>query len=743
MRNTLFGAMVLAILLLATELRAAPSPWQDLSVTRSRGQVETGARQYLADEQLLRDALALAPLETSGDRSQMIQLPLADGRIGVYAVAEAPVLAPALAARYPQIKSYKLFDAAGGQVVGRLSSSPAGLRAVLRTDKGRVFVDPRDAALQDRVYVARSRPDGAPRSFHCGVHGGHARDLGNWLGARFRSANRTPGTLLQYDLAVAVTLEYYDWQNLVAYPMLSADDSSMTAISETITRVNEIYERDLGITFRIVSGDELYEKSESGELDNNNADVLLTQVKDWIDDNAPGLNYDIGHMFSKPPPFAAGGLAFLGGVCDADTKAGGVSGLSIPAGDPFDVDYVAHEIGHQFDAEHSFNGTTGSCGTGRWAPSAYEPGSGSTIMGYANLCGIESLQTNSDATFHAGSIAQINSFVQGEGSCFTPVALVPANADPVIAPIGNKSIPANTPFILGEEGEIGRATDPNLDMLTYQWDQMDTGCPTDAGSLGTDNGSNALFRSYEPRAESWRNFPALGTQVRSRYDQAEVLPCQQRDLNFRLTARDQRSGQDIEDVRLSVDKSSGPFAMITQTTNQTITAGSAFVVRWDVANTNLAPVSCSNVDIDLLTFASGYSTYSVKPLASMTPNDGVESVSITPVTSQTRTLPDSIARIRVKCSNNVFYALSEGDLKVVAAAGPAVTLNDDDFVTRRYVTTARTSLTAPVCPAVAECTIASEESGSRGGGSGAVGWGLLALALLAPLARRRRAQILQ
>ncbi len=739
MRNTLFGAMALALLLLASELRAVSSPWQDLSVTRSRGQIETGARQYLADEQMLRDALARAPQESSGDRSQLIQLPLADGRIRAYAVVEAPVLAPAVAARYPLIKSYKLFDAADGRVVGRLSSSPAGLRAVLRTDKGRVFVDPRDATLQDQVYVARSRANDAPRSFHCGVNESHARDLGNWLGVRFRSANRVAGALLRYDLAVAVTLEYYQYFG-------SNDATVMTAINDTITRVNEIYERDLGITFQIVSDDALYEKSESGRLDNNSADVLLTQVKGWIDDNAPGLNYDLGHMFSRPGGFASGGgLAFLGGVCDAERKAGGVSGLNIPLGDPFDVDYVAHEIGHQFDAEHSFNGTTGSCGTGRWPPTAYEPGSGSTIMGYAGLCRAdmtrnENLQDNTSPTFHAGSIAQINSFVQGEGNCFTPVALMPANTDPVIAPIGNKPIPANTPFILGEEGETGRATDADLDTLTYQWDQMDTGCPTDSNSLGTDNGSNALFRSYEPRGESWRNFPALGTQLRARYDQAETLPCQQRDLNFRLTARDQRSGQDTADVRLSVDSSSGPFAITTQTADATITAGSAFLVRWDVASTNLAPVNCDNVDIDLLTFAGSYSSYSVKPLASMTLNDGIASVSILPVTSETRT--GSVARIRVKCSDNVFYALSEGDLTVVPLSGPATTLDDDDFATRSFVTPELTSLTAPVCPPVAECATVSDQSGARSGGSGSVGWGLLALAVLAPWARRRRAQIL-
>ena len=262
---------------------------------------------------------------------------------------------------------------------------------------------------------------------------------------------------------------------------------------------------------------------------------------------------------------------------------------------------------------------------------------------------------------------------------------------------------------------------------------MNTGCPTDATSFGTDNGSNPLFRSYAPRAESWRNFPALGTQIRRRYDKAEVLPCHDRALDFRLTVSDDRSGQDFEDVRVTVNNAAGPFEITNLDPAPPIFSGSAFTVDWDVAGTNLAPISCTNVDIDLLTFNLTYSRYSIHPLATVL-NSGSALVNILP---NTATHPR--ARVRVKCSDNIFYDVSDVDLVVTQGIGPGVTMDDDDFVARAFVNASTTSLSAPACGPIVDCSPPPTVD-RRGGDASAFGhaW-LLLLGGLAVVRRIRRA----
>jgi len=276
-----------------------------------------------------------------------------------------------------------------------------------------------------------------------------------------------------------------------------------------------------------------------------------------------------------------------------------------------------------------YNGTSGSCFSNRSIlSSTFEPGSGSTIMAYAGICGAENIQLSADATFHAGTIEQIDTFVGGAGSCSVPVVISPPNSDPTAVAGADQVIPVNTAFLL--QGS-GADADLPADTLSYQWDQMDAGTAT---------------------------------------------TCTSRIINFRLTVRDNKSGQATANVSLTIDGASGPFRITSFNTAQTIFTTSPLIFNWDVANTNTGAVSCANVDVDLLTFSADHKTYAVTQLLSNVVNNGNQIVK----------LPDksnSNARFRVSCNGNIFYDISDADLIIqnsgAGGAGTFATTGNTTF----------------------------------------------------------------
>jgi hypothetical protein len=687
---------------------ASEQIWQEVSELQARS-VDTSERQYRVDNLALRASLQRVTEVIGPGSVQIISLPMPDGSMADFEIFESPIMSDELAQRYPEIKTYQVHGIDDPIASGRLDITPKGFHAMLYTSQGRLFIDPHSNPLQSDRYQARTRRSSALSEFSCGVERHNVPAVSSNQSA-MRTSSRIPASFLQYRIAVSATREYV---NLVAATPVDVAGAQAEIVT-VINRVNEIYKRDLGISLLLVSDETLIELGANVVFKDNDAFTLLEQNQAWIDSEIGPANYDIGHIFGG----SGGGLARLGSVCDSGNKAKGVSGAGgvdvDPKDDPFYIDYVAHEIGHQFDADHSFNGTTRACGGDpdpRNAATAYEPGSGSTIMAYAGICGVEDLQDNSDATFHAGSIAQVNSFTNAGGSCFTPVDANPANDhEPMVTAIADQTIPANTAFVLDT-----LALDDDPQQLSYQWDQMDRGCPTDSVSFGTDTGFNGLFRSYAPRIESMRHFPALGTQLRGLYDDAEVMPCNNRKLNFRFTARDGFSGQDTTDVELSVVDTGAVFEILNLDTGATIVNPAAVDVLWEVADTNLPPISCDFVDIDLLTFQdANYSRYSVHPLANDLPNNGTASVLITP---NDKSHPR--ARIRVKCDGNVFYDISDVDFAIDGVDPETASFTDADNAAffNDNGTTGEIAM-APACGAIAVCEIPPDPDDSEDGGSG-------------------------
>jgi len=717
----------MALLLLTTRAGAVEQVWQEVIQAQAGAvglAVKMPARQYQVDSLALRATLQRVT-EISGPGAQRtIRLPMPDGSLADFEIYESPVMEAALAQRFPEIKTYKVYGIDDPLASGRLDITPQGFHAMLHTSQGRVFIDPQAGSQWLDHYQARSRSTSQSPGYTCGVDD-HALSMTPVSRSVARAAERIRGSILEYRLAVAATAEYVA-SVFNASRKGSAVDQAQAAIVTAINRVNVIYERDLGIRLVLVANnDRLIENGGNVVFSNGNGSRMFIENQAWIDLKIGRSNYDIGHVFGT----GSGGLAFRGSACDLRNKAKGVSGIFNPLGDPFYIDFVAHEIGHQLNAEHSFNGTTRSCSSGRIRSSPFEPGSGSTIMAYAGICGVENLQLNSDATFHAGSIAQIDSFTMAGGSCYDRVAATPANPNyPRVSVPANPIIPANTAFVLD-----GTASDADAGQtLSYQWDQMDAGCPTDARSYGTDTGYNALFRSYLPRNVSTRHFPAVGTQVQGLYDDAEVVPCNTRKVNLRLTARDGLSGVGSANVRVSVKNTGAAFEILNIAAPNPIVDGTPFEVTWRVAGTDQPPINCANVDIDLMTFADDpktddpYYSYSVHPLLlAPTPNDGSESVSIPAEKSHPR------ARIRVKCSDNIFYDISNADLVIDGTDPDPVTGNFSDTETLVFFNNkGTTGAVAPACGAVIQCDNSPESVGDGGGGSrgsGAVGYQWLVL----------------
>jgi len=666
------------MLVVANTSLASQSPWQLAEQEGSARVAGMVSAQFNVDYESLRQILTGAPHQALQDFSHELHLPQPDGSVARYSVVEAPIMQPALAQAFPQIRTYKVFGLDDPAATGRIDISPRGFYGMLYTSNGRVFIDPEQNLVADGLYLARyPAAISGNQQFSCGVH-----DL-NFAQTTTQTteqqvAERIPGMLREYLLAVSATEEYV---SAVGNPGDVAN--AQAAIVTAINRVNQIYERDFGITMVLVgNNDRLIEKNGNVSFSNTDKFALFLENQCWIDTTIGELNYDIGHVFTN----GGGGVARLGSVCSATVKAHGVTGLSNPIGDPFYIDYVAHEIGHQFGAQHTFAGSTDSCDPNRVPGSAMEPGSGSTIMGYSGICGSEDLQFLADATFHANSITQINAFA-GSVSCHSEIDTSPiGNTDPVIGAIPNYTIPSNTAFVLS-----GSATDGDGDTSTYQWDQMDFGTATTATTFGQDLGDNALFRTYEPSTSyATRHFPALGTQLIGPYDKAEVLPCNSRQINLRLTARDGNSGQDIEDILINVSPAAaGTFEITNFQTPTVIFSTSPVTLQWDDAGTT---ASCPIVDIELLTFSIGYSTYTAHPISLGETNDGSHTFNITPVTDSA-----ALARFRISCSNNIFYDISDADLEIRGSLFPGGGSFATGAETTVFTSNSTITSTPPVC----------------------------------------------
>ena len=446
--------------------------------------------------------------------------------------------------------------------------------------------------------------------------------------------------LRKFRLAVSASGEYTEYHGGTIVDALAA-------INATVTRLNEVFETDLGVTLELVSNTDqvIFTDAETDPYSGN----LNTQVQNTLTATISPENYDIGHLFHED--VNGGNAGFVGAVCEDDRKGSAYSSAETPEGDIYDLDFVAHEMGHQLGANHTWSFE--SEGTQVQA----EPGSGTTIMGYAGITGVNNVAPNGDDYFHYFSIVQIADYLETV-SCAEIINLT--NTPPVIIAAGNFTIPKSTAFVLA-----GNASDVDVsDVLTYTWEQIDDGVVTQA-TFGPTNPSGANFRSLRPSTDPSRYFPNLSRVLQGNLTQTdpainsawETVSDVEREMNFAFTVRDNGTGggQVVSDlVNVSVVNSAGPFTVTSQNTNEIFSAGSVQNIVWDVANTDTAPINALAVDILLST--DGGLTFPIL-LAQNVLNDGNHTI-VLPAT------PTTNARIMVRANNNVFFAVNTSDFTI-------------------------------------------------------------------------------
>ncbi|MBI1226128.1 MAG: T9SS type A sorting domain-containing protein [Bacteroidetes bacterium] len=651
----IFSTLAVALIATCIFAQTKQNPWLDTpesSFAKKSGVrhiVPTKYRTLSLNLDLLKANLNDAPMRFSPQAENStvkLAIPLPDGTMETFQMVDAPIMHPDLAARYPYIRSFAGWSSTDGTAYLRCGYTQKGFHGmVLSAKHSTVYIDA-FAEGDDLHYISYFKKDfpNPHTDFECMV------DAPPSMGAVIVDPQSVAVGDCQhrnYALALACTGEYATFHGGTK-PLVLAE------FNVAMTRVNGIYEKDLAVTMTMVANTDLliYLNAGTDPYTNNSGSTMLNENQNTCNAVIGNANYDIGHVFST----GGGGIAQLNAVCNNTGKARGVTGLSSPVGDGFYVDYVCHEMGHQFGGNHTQNN---NCN--RNSSTAMETGSGSTIMGYAGVCAPD-VQPHSDDYFHAVSLGEITNHLLGAGnSCATTTAS--GNSAPnVTVTQGSYTIPVSTPFVLAAQATDGNPTD----VLTYCWEQMNNQVGTQP-PLST-NTVGPVFRSFDPTTSPKRYFPNLAAIIAGTTPTWEVLPSVARSMAFRCTVRDNHPGAgctDEADVTVNVNASAGPFVVTNPNTSAIVwTGGTMATVAWNVANTTAPPVAASQVEI--LLSADGGNTYPYTLLAS-TGNDGTETV-LVPLIATTQ------ARVMVKAVGNIFFDISNQNFKIELPVVPSFTL---------------------------------------------------------------------
>jgi len=643
-------------------------------------------RTFQLDGNAFQAVLHTAPGRSSAAEKPVISLPMPDGQLARFSIEESPVMEPALAAQFPQFKTYRGAGLDNPATTMRFDVTNGRVHAIIRMPQDTVYINPIAAADKNYYasYYARDltanqnrhsfRPDTVPSGLDQRVQHliGHAV-----------TSPPVGATLRTYRLALATT------KGFTADPTygggsdgVAARNATLMNLGQIVNMVNALYEPEVAVHFNLIANElnavfDTTSNPDPGYTDGDE-NAMLGQNQQFLDAAVGNASYDIGHVLGLAPnPGSAAGVATVGVVCSSPNKAAAATVMGIaktvPTALNVDVQVLDHEMAHQFNANHTTNSTSMFCAVERNGPTAYEAGSGSTILANAGSCAPENLQMNTDVYFHGNTLDEINAYIGAGGACFAPVAT--NNNPPTVTAGPNVTVPMGTPFTL-----TATPGPSNGNNLTFAWEEFDIGT---ASPPQSDDGTRPLFRTLAPSTSPSRSFPAM-TYVLNNANQppatitcddgsmgcipGEILPVTNRTMNFRVTIRDNHAGgggSNNASLQVTTTTTAGPFQVTQPNTAVTWQTGSIQTVTWNVANTTAAPVNVANVNILLST--DGGVTFPVM-LAQNVPNNG--SATITVPNSPTAT-----ARIEVQAVGNIFFDVSDVNFTIAAPGIAAVTVN--------------------------------------------------------------------
>jgi len=643
MYNKLFFFVVFILI----TIQSFAQTWQITSESEieNKGRIDISPKEFALfsmDDTIMQALLWRAPHERDlgvHESDCVIMAGLPEGTTERFQVVQYDMMEPGLAAKYPEIRTFYGVSLVNPMKRIRIDYTIEGFRAVITAPgEDKIFID-HYQRNDKNTRISYYKQSYSGEHWGCNVESDHDHEI---LDEQNHNLRVGDCQLRSYRLAQATTGEYSNFHGATSS---AQSNLVLSAVVTVINRVNEVYEPEVAVRMILIANTDLvfYYDSVTDGYTNDGSSSDLTANQTNCTNVIGSANYDIGHVFGT----GDGGIAGLGVVCSSSNKARGYTGRPNPVGDAFTIDYVTHEMGHQFNANHTqFN----SCN--RNNTTAMEPGSASSIMGYAGICAPD-VQNNSDAYFHAISMQEIKTYLSGTGNSCALIVSSFSNSAPVVTSQPNYTIPASTPFVL-----TLAATDPNGNPMTYAWDQMDYYSVSQTMPPASTNTSGPAFRSVFATTSPSRYFPPLTNVINNTTDTWQVLPSVARTMSFRGVARDYTgvAGCNSE-INLTVTTvASGAFTVTSQNTAATWYEGQNQTITWNVGGTTASPISCSQVSI-LLSYDGGY-TYPVT-LSASTANDGSESIVVPEGLSST-------ARIMVKAIGNVFFGINNANITILS-----------------------------------------------------------------------------